>query len=134
MANKRNIDYLRHILDVLGNLMGEKNYKESIEWLDAIQVELDAVRSQRDTFISKNIELESDLSYKEERLSELKELLEGFKNGDGLANQIDTMMGPKEVLYWSCDNLAIESLMNTLGDKLQKHGHIKIENLLNALS
>lgn len=133
MSKKSNIDYLRHILDTLGNLMGENNYKESVEWLDAIQKEQSEFEGGITNLKFEIKTKEDDERYKDERIEELKEQISEYKTGEGLANQIDTRMGDKEILYWHCDNIAIQSLMETFEEKLYKLGHIQLEAALTVL-
>jgi len=107
MSKKTNIQYLRELIS---------DNDEAIEWLDAIQDELD--------------ESIKDNRYAEERITELRNQLEEYKTGEGLANQINTGM---ETLYWDCNNIAIEGLMEDFGDKLFKVGHIKVHEAISAL-
>jgi chromosome segregation ATPase len=134
MATKTNAQYLRHILDTLGNLMGANNYKESIEWLDALEKELSDAKEDGKTAAERVGDLEADVDTQQERITELAGQLEEFKTGEGLANKIDTYMGENDTLLWDCGNIAIQGLMETFGEKLQKHGHIKMQSFINCLT
>jgi hypothetical protein len=123
MSNKNNIDYLRHILDTLGNLMGEDNYRESIEWLDAIQDEM----IEKDGLVASH---KDEVTVCEEQQTNLRSQLAEFTTGEGLANEIKTGMEP---LFWDCNNIGIQGLMETFGKKLNKIGHIKLESALSSL-
>lgn len=122
---KTNIDYLRHILDTLGNLMGTDNYKESIEWLDAIQEELNAAK---EVVTSK----EDEITVLEEEVASLKSELQDAEDDPEYENEIDAGIG---YINWESDSLPLQSLMETLDEKLnlKKINPLKIENLLNAL-
>lgn len=130
LKEKTNIDYLRHILDTLGNLMGPDNYKESIEWLDAIQNELDVANEKQKACESELTDKEDEIYTLEEKVTSLQNQIEEEKEERDYEDEIDTGMEP---LRWSCGNIAIKSMMEALEEKLPKVGHRKIENILNAL-
>lgn len=125
MSKKTNIDYLRHILNTLGNLMGENNYKESIEWLDAIQEELVASKNRM-------TDMEDEITVLENNIDELKNELREAEEEPEYANEIDAGIG---YIKYDADALPLQSLMETLDEKLnlKKISPLKIENLLNAL-
>lgn len=124
---KTNVDYLRHILDTLGNLMGADNYKESIEWLDAIQDELNVAKSVV-------TDKEDEITSLEEDTSNLKTELNEKEEESEYEDSIDTKMGKAENIRWSAPNLACKTMMEELGEAISRGVQVqKIENVLRAL-
>lgn len=127
MATKTNAQYLRHILDTLGNLMGPNNYKESIEWLDAIENEI----KEKEVIIKdmqKDIDiLEGEVKEEEERAEGYKIELHEMEEAEELNQTIDTGLGPQGDLKWQCDNISIQSLMETLDEQLAMTSPLEIE-------
>ena len=110
---KTNIEYLR---EMLNTNMSDSYREEALEFLEAVEKEQKAYRE-------KITVLETDpesLVDEEDEESSDHHYLEWIETG-------------MEPLGWTCPNLAIQGLMEVLGDKLQKHGHLKIEAHLNAL-
>lgn len=107
MSKKSNIDYLRHILDTLGNLMGENNYKEAIEWLDAIQAEMD---------VAKN-----DLEEAERKAERYKDDALDWEGLTDLENEEPTGLIRAGIgtIKWKSDNLQLQAIMENLDEKLK---------------
>lgn len=115
MSKKSNINYLRHILDTLGNLMGEDNYKESIEWLDAIQAELD-VANEKLEIANRSVELYKDEAEDwEDKYNSCKQELTDLKNEEP-TGLIRAGIG---TIKWESDNLQLQAIMENLDQKLQ---------------
>lgn len=110
-VEKTNVEYLRELID--------KGQEERMEFLEAIENELSEAKD-------KISELEDQLeTCKEDSVEEDEEL--------EYENTIDVNMGPKDFLYWQCNNIAIQVLMEVFEEKLKKLGHIKLETALNDL-
>lgn len=131
---KTNIDYLRHILDTLGNLIGENNYKESIEWLDSIQAELDVAKEKAEAAERLATDKEDEVTTLEDDISNLKtELKEKVEQAD-YEDTINTQMGNGENIRWEAPNLACKTMMEELGEAIGRGVQVqKIENVLRAL-
>lgn len=134
MSKKTNIDYLRHILNTLGNLMGENNYKESIEWLDAIQTELDVVKEKLEAAEKLLTDKEDEITGLEEDIANQKTELKEQQEQAEYEDSIDTGMGKKEDIRWEAPNLACKTMMEELGEAISRGITVqKIENVLRAL-
>lgn len=129
MSKRNNVDYLRYILDTLGNLMGENNYKESIEWLDAIQAELDMANEKVEA-ASKDIEhYKKEASDWEDEYQECKGKLRECED----AEPVGLIRAGIGEIRWEADNIQLQGLMEVFEEKLKTHTPLKIESLLNAL-
>lgn len=87
-----------------------KGNDEAVEFLDAVVKEI---------------------KVKDKRISSLEDDCDcGEYEEMSYENTIDTGMEP---LGWSCPNLGIISLMEIFEEKLEKLGHIRLENALKSL-
>jgi predicted nuclease with TOPRIM domain len=89
-----------------------------------IQKHLESIESEFN-----NLEDEKDKL--EKKVSELYDELETVKEYD---NEVEYGNGLKEALHWKCDNIAVQTMMEVLEEKLAKHGPLKIERLLETIS
>lgn len=129
MNKKTNIDYLRKILDTFGNLMGENNYVESIEWLDAIQSELD-VANEKVEVLGKNVEqYKKEASDWEDDYQECNQKLTECQD----TQPVGLIRAGTGDIRWEADNIQLQGLMEVLEEKIKRHTPLKIENILTAL-
>lgn len=112
-AKKTNIDYLREF--IVGN-------DEANEFLDGVVKDLDQLRSEVENASEESTDLEDQISNLKVEVRDLE--------GKNYRNYIDAGIG---TIGWESDSLPLQSLMETLEEKLKKHSPLKIENLLNAL-
>lgn len=104
MSNKKsNIEYLR---DLISDYMGDKHKDEALEFLEAIQ---------------------TDQSEMKEEIKDLENREDPEPDEPEYDNEIDVRMGPNDNLYWKCDNLAISSLMETLGEQIDTTSPVELE-------
>lgn len=99
MGNKKtNIEYLR---ELISDHIGEKNKDEALEFLESI----------------------------ENGYSEMKDKIEELEDAEDpkYDNEIDVRMGANDNLYWKCHNLAIASLMETLGEYINTTSPVELE-------
>lgn len=115
MSKKSNIDYLRHILDTLGNLMGENNYKEAIEWLDAIQAEMDVAKNDLKEAEKKAERYKDDALDWEDKYDTCREELTDLENEEP-TGLIRAGIG---TIKWESDNLQLQAIMENLDEKLK---------------
>jgi hypothetical protein len=105
-TKKTNYMYLRDSI---------KDNEEAIEFLEAFDKEMKTIIEDKDETI-RNLELELDDATVEKR---------------AFSNQIETGMEP---LNWDCDNIAIQSMMEELGEALgRSKTPLNIENILRAI-
>ena len=100
---KTNIEYLRGMLKTN---MSDSYRPEAEEWLDAIAKEM---------------------AKKQEKIDELEDMESYDGEEPQYDNEVDTGNGLKESLKWSCPNLQIQSLMETLEDQLGQTSPLEIE-------
>ena|ERR1700721_105977 len=89
---------IEYLREMLKTNMSDSYRPEAEEWLDAIAKEM---------------------AEKQEKIDELEDM-----ESD---NEVDTGNGLKESLKWSCPNLQIHSLMETLEDQLGQTSPLEIE-------
>lgn len=112
---KTNIQYLREILNMN---MSDTYREEALEFLESVEKEQKNYK-EKIVVLEKNYESLIDEEDDEE------------SPDHHYSEWIETGMEP---IGWTCSNLAIQGLMETFGNKLQKHGHVKLESFLNCLT
>jgi len=102
-----------HLRDIIEKNMPESNKDEAMEFVEAMEIEI---------------------SEKADEVKDLEDEIENIEETEPkYDNEVEYGNGPKEALYWKCDNLAVQSMMEALEDKLAKCGPLKIEQLLNLI-
>lgn len=115
---KSNYQYLRDLI-MIG--MAEKQTPEALEFLEAMDNEKLSAIKDREIKI-KNLE------------SELEDATDSDDDEEvSYENQLDYGNGLNDSLKWSCGNIAIDSMMDVLAEKLTKYGPVKIEEALSIL-
>lgn len=113
---KTNIDYLRDILDKDLKKYDESSYDEAIEFLEAIEKEVEDLK-------------ESEQEAKDEAGGLQRELQE-IEDDKEYSDIIHAGIGDIE---FKADNLALKGVMEALDSALQKTPPVKIEKILEAL-
>lgn len=106
---KTNVEYLRDLLT--------KEYEEQLEFLEAIKDELE----KKD---EKIFELEGDLEVANEKDDDEESEFE---------NSEDIMLGVRENLKWSCDNISVYGMMEVLVEKVREKGAVFVETILRTI-
>lgn len=114
MSKKTNIEHLRDLI---------KDNNEAIEFLDAIQEELENEKAASDNFKDEVRYLESAKNELENEISYLKEEME-------CNNFIKT---PQGIIKWEADNLQHIAILEALSEKINSKSPIEIEAAINAL-
>lgn len=120
---KTNVDFLRDILDKNLKEYDESAYVEAIEFLDAIQEDIDDLNSEITSH-------KDEVLAKDEDIRELNSQISEFETREGVCNVINAGIGE---IKWDADNLQLIGLMETLGDKIKQHTPLKILNLLTVI-
>lgn len=112
MPQKTNIEHLR---DLINDHVGEKQKDECLEFLESI---------------------ETDQSELADEVKDLESKLDNAENAETdepeYDNEIDVRMGPNDNLYWKCDNLAIQPIMEAIDEALKTTTPLEIVRRING--
>lgn len=116
---KSNIEELRKILN-------EDNFKkdEAIEFLEAIEIDVDGLIDELDDANTEITSLESKIDDLKEEVNELE--------GTDTNSEIECGIGTIE--YNEPDNLLLQDVMDNLSSAIKKHTPKKVNEVLSAIS
>jgi chromosome condensin MukBEF ATPase and DNA-binding subunit MukB len=121
-TKKSNIDWLRQIIEKSEKSMDADEYKEAIEFLDAIQEDVDDLNKEIENKDDEIKSLESDIDDKQGEINNLE-------NQEPSWTTIHAGIG---IIEWQSDNIQLQHVMEALQEKLKTTSPNKITAILES--